>query len=103
MTEHADPIKALERPQLVLLRKVPGYPTPRRDMAKASSEDVAQSGASANEIELLENNSDITALPTSQLSCVGTKHANAPLGRGDKAGDAAEQCRLPSPARSEHR
>jgi hypothetical protein len=103
MIEHADPIKTLERPQLVLPGEAPGYPAPCRDMAKASSEDVAQCGASANEIELLENDSDVTPLSTSEVSCVGAKDVNVPLGGSDKASYAAEQGRLPSPARPEHR
>src|SRR5579864_2329390 len=71
-------------------------------MAKSPGENVIERGQPADEIELLEDDTDLSALPTAQARDGHSVELDRAGVRGEQPAQATEQRRLARATRSQH-
>lgn len=102
LPKQAHTVEAFEREQPVGAVEAAEAATPGRHMAKPAGQHIVESGKSAHEIELLEDDGDASARPPLQDGDIVAVDAYLPPVRRQQAGQAAEQRRLAGAARAEH-
>ena len=94
LRQHANPVEALERPQLIFPREPPEHPAPYRDVAEASGQQVASAGSPANQSKSLKHHGDLTRLTPAKHRSFRPQRADAATRSANKLGYTAKERRF---------